>query len=155
MPRTSDPPQQGIHHEPHRPHLHRRRPHHRRRRLVRPVQPQQPPSWANEEMKPFTSTVSREQVQAELAAARANGTVDQFDSLAYLKQDHLGNPVAVAVAKVSEGASKVAATQTSGISREQVRAEVEAARANGELNPFDNLAYMNTSAPARVRTAPA
>lgn len=114
-----------------------------------------PPSWANEEMKPFTSTVSREQVQAELAAARANGTVDQFDSLAYLKQDHLGNPVAAAVAKVREGASKVAATQTSGISREQVRAEVEAARANGELNPFDNLAYMNTSAPARVRTAPA
>jgi hypothetical protein len=114
-----------------------------------------PPSWANEEMKPFTSTVSREQVQAELAAARANGTVDQFDSLAYLKQDHLGNPVAVAVAKVREGASKVAATQTSGISREQVRAEVEAARASGELNPFDNLAYMNTSAPARVRTAPA
>jgi hypothetical protein len=114
-----------------------------------------PPSWANEEMKPFTSTVSREQVQAELAAARANGTVDQFDSLAYLKQDHLGNPVAVAVAKVREGAAKVAATQTSGISREQVRAEVEAARASGELNPFDNLAYMNTSAPARVRTAPA
>ena len=38
-----------------------------------------PPSWSNEEMKPFTSTVTREQVQAELAAARANGTVDQFD----------------------------------------------------------------------------
>ena len=114
-----------------------------------------PPSWANEQAQPFTSTVTRAQVQAELAAARNSGEINQFDSLAYLSETHQANPVAAIVATVRDGATKVAATQAGGVTRDQVKAELAAARASGELNPFDNLAYMNRNAGTRAVVAPA
>jgi Domain of unknown function (DUF4148) len=115
-----------------------------------------PTTWANEDMSVNTYVNTRAQVQAELAAARADGRLDTFDNLAYLKQERVGNPVAPILAKVREGAQAIAATQTGGLSREQVRADLDAARRSGELNPFDNLAYMNSgSAPSARVAAPA
>jgi len=114
-----------------------------------------PPSWANEDMSVNTHAYSRAQVQAELDAARATGQMDAFDNLAYLKQERVGNPVAPILAKVREGAQAVAATQTGGLSREQVRADLDAARRSGELNPFDNLAYMNGQTGRSAKVAPA
>ncbi|MBQ0960582.1 DUF4148 domain-containing protein [Ideonella sp. 4Y11] len=113
-----------------------------------------PTSWANEDMSVNTYVNTRAQVQAELAAARANGQMDTFDNLAYLKQERVGNPVAPILAKVREGAQAVAATQTSGLTREQVRAELDAARRSGEFNPFDNLAYMNSTGARSAKVAP-
>ncbi|MBN8487166.1 MAG: DUF4148 domain-containing protein [Burkholderiales bacterium] len=113
-----------------------------------------PPTWANEDMSVNTFVNTRAQVQAELAAARANGQMDSFDNLAYLKQDPVGNPVAPILAKVRAGAERVAATQSSGLTREQVRADLDAARRSGELNAFDNLAYMNSQGGSRAQLAP-
>ena len=84
--------------------------------------------------------VTRAQVQAELAAARADGSLNPFDNLAYMHPQTLGNPGSALLAHVREGAQRVADTQSgSGLTREQVRAELAAARRSGELNPFDNL----------------
>lgn len=114
-----------------------------------------PTTWANEDMSVNTHVATRAQVQAELAAARANGQMDSFDNLAYMKQERVGNPVAPILAKVREGAERVAATQTGGLTREQVRAEFDAARRSGEYNPFDNLSYMHDSTARRAVVAPA
>ena len=49
----------------------------------------------------------------------------------------------------------MAATQTGGLTREQVKAELAAARANGELNQFDSLADLNAPVRTRAAVAPA
>lgn len=114
-----------------------------------------PPTWANEQTQPFVSTVSRAQVRAELDAARSNGSLNTFDNLAYMHPQGPGVTLAPVLAQVRDGAQRVAAAQAgSGLTRAQVRAELEAARRSGELNPFDNLAYMSAH-PARAVVAPA
>jgi len=98
-----------------------------------------PATWANEQVKPFVSTVSRAQVLAELQAARQSGEVN-------------------ALAQVREGAANVATTTGAktdgGLTRAQVRAELDAARRSGELNPFDNLSDLQPVA-HRAVVAPA
>jgi hypothetical protein len=118
-----------------------------------------PPTWANEQIKPFTSTVTRAQVLAEVQAARQAGTLNAYDEMAYSqpKADH-GSLVTV-LAQVRQGADRAAATATASqpegaLSREQVRAELEAARRSGELNPFDSEGYAR-QASAKVYAAPA
>lgn len=101
--------------------------------------------------------VTREQVKAELAAAIADGSLNFFDSLAYMypqqQQTHAGTTL---LAGIQEGAQRVAATQSgSGVSREQVRAELAAARRSGELNPFDNPDGVTYRQAPRAAAAPA
>jgi len=99
--------------------------------------------------------VTREQVKAELAAAIADGSVNFFDNLAYMQPQQLGNPGSALLAHVREGAQRVAATQAgSGLTREQVRADLAAARRNGELNPFDNLDGITYRQAPRAAVAP-
>lgn len=99
--------------------------------------------------------VTREQVKAELAAAIANGSLNFFDDLAYMQPQKLGNPGSALVAHVREGAQRVADTQaSSGLTREQVRAELAAARRSGELNPFDNLDGITYRQAPRAAVAP-
>ena len=118
-----------------------------------------PPTWANEQIKPFVSTVSRAQVLAEVQAARQAGTLNPYDEMAYSQpQTHTGS-LSTVLAQVRQGADRAAATakatQPEGaLTRQEVRAELEAARRSGELNPFDGeaYAYRNT---AKFSTAPA
>lgn len=99
--------------------------------------------------------VTREQVQAELAAARADGSLNPFDNLAYMQPQALGNPGSALLAHIREGAHRVAATQTgSGLTREQVKTELAAARRSGELNPFDNLDGITYRQIPRAAVAP-
>jgi len=118
-----------------------------------------PPTWANEQTPTFVSTVTRAQVLAELQAARQSGDLNTFDNLAYMQPKAVGAPASPVLAQVHEGAQRVAATARSqstdgALTREQVRAELDAARNSGELNPFDNLAYRQGDTAARV-VAPA
>jgi DNA-binding transcriptional regulator YdaS (Cro superfamily) len=118
-----------------------------------------PLTWANEAAKPVTSTVTREQVRAELDAARQNGQINVFDNLAYMQPTQSTQAAHPVLAQVREGAANVAAaTQAKsegGLTRAQVRAELEAARRSGELNPFDNLAYLQPQQAKAARVAPA
>ena len=100
--------------------------------------------------------IARAQVQAELAAARADGSLNPFDNLAYMQPQMLGNPGSALLAHVREGAQRVAATQANGgLTREQVKAELAAARRSGELNPFDNLDGVTyRQAPRAVMASP-
>lgn len=111
------------------------------------------------------STLSRAQVRAEVEAALRNHEINSFDSLAYMQPAAQAHPVSAILALVHQGKSQVAATTTGSPTagsptRQQVRAELDAARRSGELNPFDSLAYMQyrplaqdgaaTNAPAPV-----
>ena len=119
-----------------------------------------PATWANEPVKPFVSTVTRAQVQAELQAARQNGEVNAFDTLAYHQNKAGVASVSTALAQVREGAANVAAATGAkadgALTRAQVRAELDAARRAGELNQFDSLsdvqpfAHRAVAAPAAV-----
>ena len=103
-----------------------------------------PPSWANESMDAPVSTVSRAQVQAELAAARQDGRVNPFDTLAELQPARTDATAPTLLAQVREHARRTATADT-GLSRAQVREELEAARRSGELDPFDSLVELHRS----------
>lgn len=117
-----------------------------------------PRTWANEVEPAFVSTVTREQVRAELDAARANGQLNEFDTLAYHQPAAVSGTAHPVLTQVREGAAQVAAaTQAKaegGLTRAQVRAELDAARRSGELNPFDTLSYLQPQA-TRASVAPA
>lgn len=99
--------------------------------------------------------VTREQVKAELAAAIANGQINFFDDLAYMQPQRIGQPGSALLAHIRDGAQRVAATQAgSGRTREQVKAELAAARRSGELNPFDNLDGVTYRQAPRATVAP-
>lgn len=101
--------------------------------------------------------ITREQVKAELAAARADGSLNPFnngDDVTYRQAPQAVAPSAL-LAHIKEAAQRVAATQAgSGLTREQVKAELAAARANGELNPFDNLDGITYRQAPRATVAP-
>lgn len=116
-----------------------------------------PATWANEVAKPVTSTVSRAEVRAGIEAARQAGELNPFDSDV---QTRVYAPIGstTLLARTQQGAERVAQLaknhNASGLSREQMRADVIAARKAGELNTFDNLAYLN--APVKsIQVAPA
>jgi hypothetical protein len=101
-----------------------------------------PPSWANEIAQPFVSSVSRAEVQAQVQTARADGTLNAFDSLADLQIARHGETTHPFVALVRDDAGRMSPA-TGGVSRAQVRAEFEAARRSGAHNPFDSLSELN------------
>lgn len=116
-----------------------------------------PATWANEVAKPVTSTVSRAEVRADMEAARQSGQLNPFDSDVHARVNATVQ-MPTMLARTQQGAERVATlsrpSTASGLSREQVRAEFVAARKAGEINTFDNLADLNTSAKS-IRVAPA
>jgi len=118
-----------------------------------------PLTWANEQAKPFVSTVTRAQVVADMQAARQGGELNAFDNLAYMQPKAAGAPLSPVMAELRDGVQRVTiaaklANPEGSRSREEVRAELDAARRSGEMNPFDNLAYMQPQQ-NRIFVAPA
>jgi hypothetical protein len=116
-------------------------------------------TFTNEpEPQPFVSTTTRAQVQAQLAAARQSGEFNDFDAVNHKQLPSASNSLSPILALVRHGADRVAAStaNNSGVTREQVRAELAAARRSGELNPFDNGDAITYAKPnAGVFAAPA
>ena len=102
-----------------------------------------PPTWANEAMLAPVSGVSRAEVRADLEAARRSGALNAFDSLADLspRQDVSQR----LLWRVRADAQRLSLTP--GLTRAEVRAELDAARRSGELNPFDPLADLSSPTP--------
>lgn len=97
------------------------------------------------------SGLTRAQVQAEYLAQRDKNGISSFNPESHLKAQNAGAGSAI-VALFHRGerpVSPVVASSTA-LSREQVRAEFLAARASGELNPFDTETG-DTLAPAARR----
>lgn len=94
--------------------------------------------------------LTREQVQAEYIAKRdAKGISDYTPHAWYFAQNNDSAPVLMALFSGQKAETTKAASATGGLTREQVRAEVLAARASGELNPFDT--ETNQRIPQSVR----
>jgi len=97
------------------------------------------------------SNVTREAVRAEYIAQRdAKGISDFRPQAWYFAQMNDSAPALMAL--VAPKADKPVVAQAAGRSRAEVRAEVLAARANGELNPFDTETYQRV--PAARQPAP-
>jgi hypothetical protein len=91
--------------------------------------------------------LTREAVQAEYIAKRNAENISSFNpESAYFKQ--IAGSGDGFVALFQGGQRKTQLASTSSVTREQVRAELMAARASGELNPFDTEAY---GVPATIR----
>ena len=80
---------------------------------------------------------------ADLDAARRSGALNAFDSLADLspRQDVSQR----LLWRVRADAQRLSLTP--GLTRAEVRAELDAARRSGELNPFDPLADLSSPTP--------
>jgi len=76
--------------------------------------------------QPFVSTMTRAEVQAELARARANGELDGW-------REQSVDGASMFAANTAAGAQGRAFAKP-GLTREQVRAELDRARANGEIS---------------------
>ena len=115
-----------------------------------------PATWANEQTPSAgASATTREAVRAEIVAARQAGQLNPFDTDVAARAPINGAPTALAQAPSAKpvAAAPKAATASTGLTRAEVRAELEAARRSGELNEFDNLAYL--AAPSQsVREVP-
>ena len=100
-----------------------------------------------------TSQTTRAAVLAEVAAARAAGQLDPFDSDAHLRPPVNGVPTFIARWFQPDAAP----VHAEGRSRAEVRAEVAAARRAGQLDPFNPLADLappsNVIAPASTTLA--
>jgi hypothetical protein len=98
--------------------------------------------------------LTREQVKAELAAARADGSMTRYDNLIDIQAQHIGSHLSGSQNQARASAQPATITQASGgLTREQVKAEVVAALHNGELNPFSNMDNFTNRQPARAVTA--
>jgi len=94
--------------------------------------------------------LTREAVQAEYIAKRAEQNISSFNpERAYFKQNNDSGPAIVAL--FSRQPASTAVASASGVTREQVKAELLAARANGEMNPFDTETDLRV--PSSVRKA--
>jgi hypothetical protein len=95
--------------------------------------------------------LSREAVQAQYIAKRDANNIASFNpEAAYFAQN---NDSAKAIAALFVGKPAQTQASASGLSRDDVRAEVIAARANGQINVFDTETDLRV-APAAVRQAP-
>ena len=84
------------------------------------------------------SGLTRAQVQAEYLAQRDKNGISSFNPESYQKALNAGAGSAiVAMFQRGERPALPPVASSTGLTREQVRAEFLAARANGELNPFD------------------
>ncbi|MFO1339524.1 MAG: DUF4148 domain-containing protein [Burkholderiaceae bacterium] len=82
--------------------------------------------------------LTRAQVQAEYLAQRDKNGISSFNPESYLKAQNAGAGSAiVAMFQRGERSALPVVASSSGLTRAQVRAEFLAARASGELNPFD------------------
>jgi hypothetical protein len=97
--------------------------------------------------------LTREQVQAAYIASRDAKGISEFNPHSwYFAQNNNSAPALMALfsnEKAQKAETKQTASAAGGVSREQVRAEVLAARANGQLNPFDTETDLRV--PASVR----
>ena len=93
--------------------------------------------------------LTRDAVQAGYIAQRDARGIDSFNPEShYFAQNTNSAPVLMAL--LSKQPGRTAAVSAEGLSRDQVRTELMAARASGELNPFDTETHLRV-APA-VRT---
>lgn len=104
-----------------------------------------PATW-NDSYTPNTAVVAsgktRAEVKAELQAARQAGEVDRYDADSYVP-----TPVNRGFAARNTSPAPVAAAQKGDdATRARVKAELQAARSSGALNPFDADPYVNVSA---------
>lgn len=94
--------------------------------------------------------LTREQVQAAYIASRDAKGISEFNPHSwYFAQNNDSAPALMALFSNQKAEAKQTASAAGGVSREQVRAEVLAARANGQLNPFDTETDLRV--PASVR----
>jgi hypothetical protein len=92
--------------------------------------------------------LTREAVRAQVIAGRAALTVASFNSESAVTEQTAGAGSAIA-ALFQGGQRSPQVASANGLSRADVRAEVIAARANGELNVFDTETDLRV--PASVR----
>lgn len=104
-----------------------------------------PPTWANEAMRAPVSTVSRAEVLADVQAARRSGALNAFDPLADLGPR--ADTSQRLLWRVRADAQRLSLAP--GLTRAEVRAELDAARRSGELNPFDPLSDLAQTARSR------
>lgn len=92
--------------------------------------------------------LTREAVQAEYVAKRNAKGISEFNPHAWYFAQNVDSAPAL-MALFSPKSEQASVAKTEGRSRAEVRAEVLAARANGELNPFDT--ETNQRVPQSVR----
>jgi hypothetical protein len=92
--------------------------------------------------------LTREAVQAEYIAKREAKGIASFNPEShYFEQITDSGPVLAALFQKQPNRTVVVSAE--GLTREQVRAEVLAARASGELNPFDTETYQRVAQAVR------
>lgn len=94
--------------------------------------------------------LTREQVQAAYVASRDAKGISEFNPHAwYFAQNNDSAPALMAL--FNKKADKTQTASADGrLTREEVRAEVLAARANGQMNPFDTETDLRVPATVRV-----
>lgn len=96
--------------------------------------------------------LTREAVQAAYIAKREAQGISSFNpESAYFAQNQGAGSALVALFTKPSAKSELASTD--GLTRADVRAEVIAARAHGEMNPFDTETYLRVEPSARVPAA--
>lgn len=99
--------------------------------------------------------LTRAQVQAEYLAQRDKNGISSFNPESYLKAQNAGAGNAIiAMFQRGERPALPPVASSTGLTREQVRAEFLAARANGELNPFDTETTDQVASAAKRQAAP-
>ncbi len=99
------------------------------------------------------STVSREAVRAEYIAQRAAKGISSFNPESFRQEQLAGAGDGLVALFKRDAAPATAVAQAEGKTRAEVRAEYLAARASGELNPFDTETYLRV-APSVRQPAP-
>lgn len=95
--------------------------------------------------------LSREAVRAQYLAQRGAQGISSFNPEGYYVAQNQG--AGSAIVALFTGPSKSHLASAEGLSREQVRAEMLSARANGEMNPFDTEAFLALKPSTRVPAA--
>jgi Domain of unknown function (DUF4148) len=96
--------------------------------------------------------LTREAVKAAYVAKRDAEGISSFNpESAYFAQDQGAGSAFVAL--FTKPSAKSEHGSAAGLTRADVRAEVIAARAHGEMNPFDTETYLRVEPSARVPAA--
>lgn len=94
--------------------------------------------------------LTREQVQGEYIAKRDAKGISEYNPHSwYFAQNNNSAPALMALFSNKKSEKTQSASADAGLTRDEVRAEVLAARANGQLNPFDTETDLRV--PASVR----
>ncbi len=95
--------------------------------------------------------LTREAVQAQYLAQRDAKGISSFNPEGYYFAQNQG--AGSAIVALFAGSAKTNLASADSLSREQVRAEMLSARANGEMNPFDTEAFLAAKPSTRVPAA--